>query len=109
MALRQEYWTPIPGKVEHDQHLRYLDNTVVRCKQDLGINDPCEHNYDWHKRIYLVKMNIEERSHWRYLLVEDEDQFLEHQGSQVLASGWGQDPPEEVKEEMKQWKSKKGQ
>ena len=92
-------------KVEQDQHLRYLDNTVVRCKQGLGINDPCEHNYDWHKRIYLVKMNIEETPHWRYLLVEDEDQFLEHQGSRVLTSGWGQDPPEEVKEEMKQWKS----
>ena len=96
-------------EVEQDQHLRYLDNTVVRCKQGLGIKDRCQHNYDWHKRIYLEKMKIEERPAWQYLLVEDEDKFLEHklQGSQILESGWGQDPSEEVKEKMKQWKSKK--
>ena len=98
-------------KVEQDQHLRYLDNTVVRCKQGLSIRDRCQHNYDWNERIYLVKMKIDGRPAWQYLSVEDEDKFLEHKllGSHisVLASGLGQDPPEDVQNEMKQWRVRK--
>jgi hypothetical protein len=93
-------------QVGRDQHLRYLDNTVVRCSNDLVITDPCIRNYNWHKRVYLVRKSIEGGGHaWDYLLVEDEDKFLEEnyciQRGTILRSGLGQDPPEEVQEEMR--------
>ena len=85
-------------EVGQHQNLRYLDNTVVRCKQGLTIKDPCEKNYDWHKQKYLLKNEIEGKPAWQVLLVEDQDQFS---GAQILKTGYGE-PPEEVVEEIEQ-------
>ena len=83
-------------EVEQDQHLRYLDNTVVTCQQGVGFD---KHIYDWHKRIYLARSNIKGKKAWQFVLVEDEDAFLENIAEHkcpIIKSGDGQDPPEDV-------------
>ena len=57
-------------EVKQDQHLRYLDNTVVTCQQGVGFDKPCEHIYDWHKRIYLARSNIKGKKAWQFVLMK---------------------------------------
>ena len=90
-------------EVGQDQNLRYLDNTVVRCKQGLTIEDPCEKNYDWHKEKHLLKLEMKGKPAWQVLLVEDQDQLG---GAQVLKTKYGE-PPEEVVKEIDQWNKRK--
>ena len=97
--LFQEY----EYKVGQHQNLRYLDNTVVRCKRDLSIEHPCEKNYDWHKQKYLLKNKIEGKRAWQMFLVEDQDKL---QGARILKTGFGK-PPENIKKEIKDWNERR--
>jgi hypothetical protein len=109
-------------EVEQYQHIRNLDGTVVACKSGLTFEDPCAltENYTWHKkseaeRTYLVRGKDKGRPAWHYVLVVDDDETLEmfhtHVKSgnvdvsnfgYVVKSGWGQDPPKAVREEIDQ-------
>ena len=84
-------------EVRQDQNLRYLDNTVVRCKQDLTIEDRCEENYDWHKQKQLVQLKIQGKLAWQVVMVEDQDHLAKFLG----------DPPEDVVKEIHQWNERK--
>ena len=59
-----------------------------------------------------MRSNIKGKNTWRFVLVEDEDKFLENIAEnidknrcKILEFGDGQDPPEDVQDEMKQWHS----
>ena len=104
-------------EVAHAQHIKHIDSTKIRCKSE-SIYEPCtlKHGYTWHKksirdRIYIIRGNDGGRPAWYYVLVVDEqdieDKFLEKVAShhvdltdygQVLKSGFGEDPPNDVKE-----------
>jgi len=105
-------------EVEQGQHIRNLDNTVVTCKKGLSHSDPCllPNDFTWHKknegdRVYLVRGKDKGMECWHYLLVVDDDETIEmfhakirsgnidvNDFGEVIKSGWGQDPPNEVRE-----------
>ena len=107
-------------EIEQGQHICNLDNTAVTCKCGLTFEDPCalKEGYTWHKkgeaeRTYLVRGKDRGRPAWHYVLVVDDDETLEMFLTQVgsgsldvadygfvIKSGWGKDPPKEVREEM---------
>ena len=117
------YWNN--GKeLAKDQHIKQINGLSIQCGNK-SINDSCTLGQEssWSKfvlndRIYLVRGSDRERPAWHYvLLVDDEEtisKFVElTQGAnagkktvsmddygQVLKSGWGQDPPNDVKEWM---------
>ncbi len=110
-------------EIEQGQHTINIDNTVITCKKDKTVKDQCSlpDDYTWQKkcegeRVFLVRGKDHGRKAWHYILVVDDeetiDSFLDMVKSgnidvadygQILKSGWGQDPPDEVKKwiEMK--------
>lgn len=105
-------------EVEQGQHIRNIDNTVVTCKKAASYDEPCLllGDYTWHKkgegeRVYLVRGKDNGKPAWHYVLVVDDEETTEmflaqiksgnldvSDYGQVLKSGWGQNPPNEVKE-----------
>ena len=96
-----------------------VDSSILRCKHK-SIDEPCtlQPGYTWRKfsvgsRIFLVRGKDRGRPAWHYvLLIDDEDVKTEFRAKvasgrvdvadygQVLKSGWGNNPPNEVKEEI---------
>ena len=111
-------------EVAKDQHIQTSRTTTIRC-ENKSIDDSCTLGPEatWEKlfnnqRIFLVRGNDKGRPAWHYAqLVDDEEtvrKFTElTQGEnagihtinvedygQVIKSGWGHDPPNDVKEWM---------
>ena len=109
-------------EVAHAQHIQWIDSTNTRCKNK-SIDEPCtlKPGYTWYKlsaseRIRLVRGKNGDRPAWHYVLLVDDqdtiDRFKElttggnagkHKINvadygQVLKSGWGEEPPNEVQE-----------
>ena len=105
------------SKVAQAQNLKSVDSTYISC-ENKSITELCtlKSGYTWHKqsasdRIYKVKGNNRGRPASHYVLLVDDqdtiDKFLEKVASgcvivadygQVLKSGWGEEPPNDVKE-----------
>ena len=115
---------PSGKEVGKAQHVQILDATVIRC-DNKDINGKCALNpgdtwqkWSMNQRIFLVRGNDKGRQAWHYLLIVDDDdiidQFKDHtQGpnagkhtincnnyGQVVKSGWGEVPPNDVKDWM---------
>ena len=100
------------------QHISRLDSTYIACKKLPNEQCGLSPTYTWHtksiaNRVYLVRGKDKERPAWHYVLIVDDQEtikkFKEATGSghldvadygQVLESGWGQDPPNDVKEKI---------
>ena len=113
------YVRPIVVSEENTQHVQVVNSTYLRCKNK-SIDEQCTLNpgYTWHKydirnRVHLVRGKDGDRPAWHYVLIVDDqdtiDKFLEKVASghvdvadygQVLKSGWGQDPPNDVSQGM---------
>ena len=98
----------------HTQHVQLMDSTHLSC-ENRSIDEPCTLNsgYTWHirNRTFLVRGKTGGRPAWHYVQVADDqdtiDDFKEKTASghvdvadygQVLKSGWGEEPPNDVKE-----------
>lgn len=104
------------------QHTYGIDFTSLRCRQK-EIEKPCEllassswNKWNASKRVYLVRGQDKGRDAWHYVLLVDDEEtikiFVEKtQGinkgresidildyGQVLRSGWGREPPEDVRD-----------
>lgn len=105
-----------------DQHTYGIDFTWLRCRQK-EIEKPCEllHKSTWNKwraskRVFLVRGKDRGQEAWHYVLLVDDEEtirvFVEKtQGpnkgkesidvanyGQVLKSGWGSDPPTDIRD-----------
>ena len=97
-----------------------INSSLIRCSQKT-IMEPCtlKPGLTWRKKaskVYLVRGKNQGRSLWHYVLLVDDqdtiDEFLEKitkSGSlnvtdygQVLQSGWGKDPPNDLAEGMEE-------
>ena len=103
-------------ELRETQHSYGIDFTRIRC--DKKFEEPCalSSNFTWHKknecsRVFLVRGKDRGRPAWHFvLLVDDEDTIkLFHEKvktgtvdvadyGEVLKSGWGKDPPNEIKD-----------
>ena len=115
---------PSGKEIEKSQHIKSIDATVIRC-ENKDIDAECKLKPDdtWHKwnlsdRIFLLRGDDKGRPAWHYLLLVDDEETVEKftertQGpnsgkytvncndyGQVLKSGFGTDPPNDVKEWM---------
>ena len=113
-------------EVTEDQHLKSATVTVIKC-QNKSIDDPCTlgPRDTWRKilnqeRIFVVRGVDKGRQAWHYVLLVDDDETIrkfkeQTQGpnagkhtidvssyGQVLKSGWGEQPPNDVKDWMEE-------
>ena len=108
-------------EIEQNQRVSDIDSTVITCKKGVTFKDSCSlpDDYTWHKkseedRVYLVRGKDRGKQAWHYVLVVDDEEMVEmflakvKSGNvevadygQVLKSGWGQEPPDEVREWIK--------
>ena len=111
-----------PSKPEDPQHYTWLDSTDIRC-DNKTIGQPCTLPPDltWQKqlasdevkkRVYIVRDKDGGRPRWHYVLLPDnKEETKEAFDAQVrtgptdvadygkiLKSGWGEEPPMEVRE-----------
>ena len=109
-------------EVAQAQHIQRIDPTYITCKNK-PIDEPCtlKPGYTWHKwsasdRIFMVRGKDRDRPAWHYVLLVDDqdtiDRFKEltmgenagkyttnvNDYGLVLKSGWGEEPPNDVKE-----------
>ena len=103
------------------QHTYSVNSSVIRCAENKEIEDDCEllSDYTWQKwkkkeQIQLIIDESRSRPTWQYVLLEENEakiwEFKEKrakgepidvsQYGQVLESGWGKEPPNEVKHEI---------
>ena len=115
---------PSGKEVGKAQHVQILDATNICC-ENKEIKVKCAllpgdtwQKWSMQKRIYLVRGNDKGRPAWHYLLIVDDDDIIDQfreqtQGTnagkhtincnnygQVLKSGWGEEPSNDVKEWM---------
>ena len=103
-------------KLREMQHSYGINFTRIRCGKKF--EEPCalSPNYTWHKenegnRVFLVRGKDRSRPAWHYvLLVDDEDTIKAFHEKvkagtvdvadygEVLKSGWGENPPNEIKD-----------
>ena len=118
----QHFIKPDGFEIAHSQHSKFIDSTSICCKNE-SIDELCtlKPGYNWHKwsasnRIFKVRGEDQGRPAWHYVLVVDDqdtiDRFKEltmgenagkgtinmNDYGQVLKSGWGEEPPNDVKE-----------
>ena len=104
-------------EVADGQHISFTDPTILQCGVK-SIEEPCalSPNLTWqrHKqeeRVYLVRGKDKGRPAWHYVLLVDDEETIQKfkdkvksgtldvaDYGQVLKSGWGKDPPNEVKD-----------
>ena len=109
------------SQISESQHLRSVTTLQITCESK-SINDPCtlRPDYTWRKkreadRVYLVRGQDHQRGClvWLYVMLVDDEETVERfkeavrQGrvdvrdyGEVLQSGQGEDPPNEVKDGM---------
>ena len=106
-------------EIAEDQHFNFVYMSMIQC-ENKSINAPCtlKPDYTWRKRIegervFSVRGKDGGRPAWHYVLLVDDEETIKifhervKQGrvdvadyGQVLESGWGKDPPNEVKDRM---------
>ena len=111
----------ITKELRETQHSYGVNCTDIRCGK--RFEEPCAlpSEYTWHKwdenhRVFLVRGNDRGRPAWHYVLLVDDEETIKifkekTQGDaagtqsidvtnfgQVIKSGWGKDPPNEVKD-----------
>ena len=106
-------------EVADGQHIKTSITSTIRCKNK-SMNDPCtlRPDFTWKKmsegeRVFLVRGKDRGRPCWHYVLLVDDEETKEKfrekvkSGSldvadygQVLQSGWGENPPNEVKDRI---------
>ena len=104
-----------------DQHTRSFNSSTITCKKGATFEDPCSlpHDYTWHKkseekRVRLVSGKVAHgKQAWHYVLLVDDEEMIDMFNAknsdiidvadygQILKSGWGQEPPDEVREWIK--------
>ncbi len=104
-------------KVRPEQHTCAYDFTMYRCKEEKP-EEPCTYSpgYTWQKysqaqRIFVVRGKDKGRPAWHYVLLVDDDKTIDRLKEQIdqgnidvndfgqdLKSGWGKDPPDDVKQ-----------
>ena len=105
-------------EVADAQHIQYIDSTITRCSNK-SIDELCtlKPGYNWCKlsikeRIFLARGKDGGRPAWQYVLVVDDQDTIDRlkktvatlgyavmsNYGQVLKSGWGKEPPNEIKE-----------
>ena len=103
------------------QHTYSVNSSVIRCAENKEIEDDCEllSDYTWQKwkkkeQIHLIIDESRSCPTWQFVLLEENEakiwEFKEKrakgepidvtQYGQVLESGWGREPPNEVKHEI---------
>ena len=105
-------------EVDQQQNICNIDNSVITCKKGFGFEDPCslKEDYTWYKkgeaeRVFLVRGKDRGKPAWHYVMVVDDDETLDKFRTEVkkgnldladygslIKSGWGKDPPTEVRE-----------
>lgn len=114
-------------KVAEGQHIQSASVDGIKC-QNKSIDDPCtlDPHDTWKKlhfdrdRISIVRLTEEGCPAWKYILLVDDDEIISkfdeltrgpNAGNhtidlsnygQVLKSGWGHSPPNDIKEWMKE-------
>ena len=108
-------------KLRETQCSSGVDFSVIRCGKNFA--DPCalSSDYTWHKqeevkRVFLVRGKDRGRPAWHYVLLVDDEETIKifkekTQGDatgkesidvanygQIIKSGWGNDPPNEIKD-----------
>ena len=106
-------------EIAEDQHFQFVDVATIRC-ENKSIDGPCTLNpdYSWRRsiegeRVFLVRGKDKGRPAWHYVLLVDDEETIKKfhekikEGTldvadygQVLKSGWGEDPPNEVRDTM---------
>ena len=102
-----------------DQHTRGYNCSRITCKEGATFEDSCSltHDFTWHdkseeKTIKLVRGKVyhdkQRKDAWHFVSVSDEmeemfkkesekENFDVAKYGQILESGWGRDPPDEVR------------
>lgn len=106
-------------EIAEDQHFKFVNVATIRCKNK-SIEDHCtlQPNYSWRRnsegeRVFLVRGKDKGRPAWHYVMLVDDEETIKifHEKikeskvdvadyGQVLESGWGKDPPNEVRDRM---------
>ena len=102
------------------QTMYHIDPSELQCSNNT-ITEPCtlQPGYTWRKeeegrRVYLVRGKDRGRPVWHYVLVVDDEDTLDNfkekvksgrfdvaDYGRVLHSGWGKDPPTDIRERIK--------
>ena len=118
---KEEGW-----EITEDQHLKWASAATIQC-ENKSIDDPCllGPQETWRKllcqeRIFVVRGMDKGRPAWHYVLLVDDDETISKfreltQGpnagkhtinvtdyGQVLKSGWGEEPPNDIKDWMQE-------
>lgn len=108
---------PNDTKLYENQHICTLDATRLRC-QNKVIDEVCTLplDYTWKRwsetdRVFLVRGQDRGRPAWYYVLLEDDEEIIQmfhdkvksgnldiSEFGEILRSGWGDDPPNEIKD-----------
>ena len=118
------FFKPLGKEIEKAQHIKMLDSTLIRCtNRDIDTQCTLTSDETWQKwdtqhRIFLLRGEDKGRPAWHYLLLVDDDDTIDKfkeltQGpnsgkhtlncsdyGQVLKSGWGTEPQNDVKDWM---------
>ena len=106
-------------EITEDQHIKSVNVATIRC-ENKSIDGPCtlQPDFSWRRnvegeRVYLVRGKDKGHPAWHYVLLVDDEETIKKfhetvkQGrvdvadyGQVLESGWGEDPPNELKDRM---------
>ena len=99
--------------------MKWIDSTDTRCSNK-SIDDPCtfKPGYTWHKfgireRIYIVRGKDRGCPAWHYVLVVDDQDIMDKFKEKIASgninvadqSGWGEDPSNDVQEEMEKYET----
>ena len=111
---KQSLTLKTPRKLSTGQNTTHGDFRLIRCNNATG---PCENHSTWKNyllqdyRVFLLRGKDRGRKAWHYLLVDEDNldayNALFSDGSRpsidcskygkVLYSGWGEDPPDDIK------------
>ena len=113
------FWTP--KQLLETQTTYYIDSSELQCSSET-ITEPCtlKAGYTWRKveekkRLRLVHGENRGRPAWYYVLLVDDEEIIDKYEEtvksgyitvadygQILHSGWGKDPPTDIRETMEE-------
>ena len=108
---------PNGTELHENQHINLLDTTYLRCNNK-SIGEACTlpPDYTWKRwsecdRVFLVRGKDSGRSAWYYVLLEDDEDVIQRfhdeikgenlnlsEFGEIIKSGYGEDPPNQVKD-----------
>ena len=108
----------INTKLRENQHSFGINFTDITCGSKIEESCALSPNFSWQnksdgERVYLVRGKDGERPAWHYVLLVDDEETIKKfkealaigtvdvaKFGQILKSGWGEDPPNTVRDEM---------